>query len=245
MKGSELLKEAIDKLLSLAAPTIIEDKEKPSRCYSDRTLHPIQPPIPSPVNVCTLAGFLDLVSAHIENYSTDVLVHVVDHEEVQLIAKISDDWARRVVYAKAELIETTGFPFGQFLNHEQFVIGVSSCFTSAADRDYLLKVASNISTERVGTSADDGISQQVGMKAGVVLKSTEILKSRVSLAPYRTFREVEQPSSEFILRVKQGAEGVVPTLALFEADGGNWKIAAIENVARYLRPAVKDIPVIS
>lgn len=237
-----MLKEAIDKILSLASPTRVEDG---SRSYSDRSLYPIQAPVISPVDVSTLAGFTDLITNGIEKFPDEVLVHVVDESQVQLIAKLSDNWARRFVYANAELTQTTGFQFGQFLNHEAFLIGISSCFTSAGDRDYLLKLASNISTERVGTSSDDGISQQVGMKAGVVLKTQETVRARVSLAPYRTFREVEQPTSEFVLRVKQGGEGVVPSLALFEADGGAWKITAIENVARYLRPAVGNIPVVS
>ena len=237
-----MLKEAIEKLLSLAPPNRVEDAP---RSYSDKNLYPIQAPLLSPVEVCTMAGFVDLVTNGVDKFPQDVFVHVVDHEEVQLIAKVSDDWGRRVVYAKADLTQTTGFRFGQFMNHEEFIIGVSSCFTAEGDREYLLKLASNISTERVGTSADDGISQQVGMKAGVVLKSVEVVKGRVSLAPYRTFREVAQPLSEFVVRVKQGAEGVVPALALYEADGGTWKIAAIENVARYLRPAVGNIPVIS
>lgn len=237
-----MLKEAIDRILLLATPNKIEDA---MRSYSDKNLFPIQAPLITPVKVCTLAGFVDLVTSRIDKFPDDVLVHVVDHEEVQLISKLSDDWSRRTVYAKAELTETIGFTFGTFLAHENFIVGVSANFTPDGDREYLLRLASNISTERVGTSADDGVSQQVGMKAGVVLKTQETVRPRVTLAPYRTFREVVQPQSEFVLRVKQGAEGVIPSLALFEADGGAWKIAAIENVARYLRPAVGNIPVIS
>ena len=94
-----MLKEAIEKILTLAVPSIIEDKENPSRCYSDKALHPITPPVPSSVDVSTLAGFVDLVSATIDNFSaSNALVHVVDHEEVRLIRRLSDDWGRRVVY---------------------------------------------------------------------------------------------------------------------------------------------------
>ena len=45
-------------------------------------------------------------------------------------------------------------------------------------------------------------------------------------------RDVEQPTSDFFLRVKQEVKS--PTLALFEADGGKWKIDAIANTRAFL-----------
>jgi len=52
----------------------------------------------------------------------------------------------------------------------------------------------------------------------------------VKLKPYRTFNEVEQPESEFLLRLSDGAQ-----VALYEADGGAWKLTARRNIADYLR----------
>jgi hypothetical protein len=58
-----------------------------------------------------------------------------------------------------------------------------------------------LTDEHVSSSEDSGITQKVGMKTGAVLKTTETLRPRVTLAPFRTFREVVQPASEFIFRV--------------------------------------------
>lgn len=55
----------------------------------------------------------------------------------------------------------------------------------------------------------------------------------MTLKPYRTFREMDQPESPFVLRVWKDNEGV--RLAVFEADGGAWKIKARENAAARLR----------
>lgn len=57
------------------------------------------------------------------------------------------------------------------------------------------------------------------------------------LRPYRTFREVEQPASRFVLRLQSGQGDGMPKAALFEADGGAWRLTAIEAIARWLRTA--------
>ena len=53
----------------------------------------------------------------------------------------------------------------------------------------------------------------------------------MKLRPYRTFTEVVQPASDFIFRMKED-RGI--TCALFEADGGAWKNAAMKNIKEYL-----------
>jgi hypothetical protein len=45
-----------------------------------------------------------------------------------------------------------------------------------------------------------------------------------------------------VFRVKQGEEGGMPTLALFEADGGKWKIDAALAVRDWFKDKVGSIP---
>jgi hypothetical protein len=40
---------------------------------------------------------------------------------------------------------------------------------------------------------------------------------------------VEQPESKFVLRIKDG-----PQIALFEADGGEWRLAAMLRIKKFL-----------
>lgn len=54
--------------------------------------------------------------------------------------------------------------------------------------------------------------------------------------PFRTFLEVEQPESEFLLRV-DAEKGI----GLFEADGGIWKLEAKRNIAEYFAKAMGDL----
>ena len=59
----------------------------------------------------------------------------------------------------------------------------------------------------------------------------------VELKPYRTFFEIEQPSSSFVFRMKSGGKGHEdgPMCSLHEADGGAWRLDAIEEVKHFLR----------
>ena len=65
------------------------------------------------------------------------------------------------------------------------------------------------------------------------------VKPRVALRPFRTFLEVEQPVSEFLLRLDDDGN-----VGLFEADGGMWQQTAKASIAAYfedkLAEEVKD-----
>jgi hypothetical protein len=162
---------------------------------------------------------------------------------VQVVTKCSNAWRNREVVVDCSPVSTKGFPFDQFHQTESFIIGLMAFFVPNDDREKVLKIASNVTNEAVVTAADDGVSQQLGVKQKVHLQGHENIRT-VKLRPYRTFREVEQPESEFILRARQDGEGSVPKLALFEADGGKWKIDAIETVARYLRTSLPEKTVV-
>lgn len=69
----------------------------------------------------------------------------------------------------------------------------------------------------------------------VTVAPEEAGRSRVALRPYRTFTEVEQPESEFILRLDD--EGRV---GLIEADGGAWKMTAKASIAAYFETMLKE-----
>ena len=101
---------------------------------------------------------------------------------------------------------------------------------------YLLDLLSRMSTDSVVTTKDNGVTQTVEAKTGVSLKQNVEINPRVKLQPFRTFLEVEQPESEYLLRVDE--EG---RIGLFEADGGVWKLEAKRNVKAYLDDALSDM----
>lgn len=121
------------------------------------------------------------------------------------------------------------FDFGRWIDSENFIIKLQSCFEKNKDRDVMLKIVGNIKEENVNTFGDDGVSQSVVAKTGVATVADVIVPNPVVLKPFRTFIEVDQPESEFIFRMQNG-----PKCALFEADGGAWKLTAMKRIKSYL-----------
>jgi hypothetical protein len=248
-----MIKEAIDKILSLSVPNQIEANGK---LYVDKTLHLVQPPTPSGVDCSTLQGLVDLLNGNLEDAKSagDLLVHIESPTKVALISRKSDDYGRRQVYAEAEYPKgCTTFTFGAWLNPENFIIMAQQSFqrvkiqnddgSFAQDLDYVLKIASGISAESVASNEDDGLAQRVAVKQGVVLKTETSLRPLVNLAPYRTFAEIDQVLSQFVFRARIQGENV--HLALFEGDGGRWRLGAVAAIKAWLSAQITGIPIIS
>ena len=97
----------------------------------------------------------------------------------------------------------------------------------------MLQLIKKVSKAESVELEDDGITQKVKAKNGVSLNWGVTTKPIVTLTPYRTFIEVEQPESEFLFRVRDNS------FALFEADGGAWKIKAKQNIRKFFNEKLK------
>jgi hypothetical protein len=134
------------------------------------------------------------------------------------------------------------FQFDQYLTPEQFAIQLRTRFvpTIGDDFEYVLDIASNVTSGQAATADDSGISQAVTVRKGISFKEGKALKGIVSLTPYRTFPEVDQPTSQFLFRAKAAGADQPPNLALFEADGGMWEVAAAKNIAAWLEDRLQS-----
>lgn len=112
------------------------------------------------------------------------------------------------------------------------------------DKEALIRVASNIVSGTIEQYEDTGISQKATIKTGIQEAEDKLLPERVTLRPYRTFLEVEQPKSEFVFRAQDSRCGGVQ-LSLHEADGGMWKLDAMAAVKQYLVDALVDLQYIT
>ena len=70
------------------------------------------------------------------------------------------------------------------------------------DLQTILKVSGNVEAKTTANYGDDGISQKTTIKQGIASKTDVIVPNPVTLVPYRTFLEVEQPPSEFVFRIR-------------------------------------------
>ena len=237
-----MIAEAIDKILSLSRVDVQEIIGLP---YASRPMHLVAPPDVSPITLVTLTGLVDWIAARPDGLDpSQWIAHVENHQSVQLIHRTADPYGRRTLLAKSVLQDAEVFPFGRWLHCEEFVIGLQSRFVASADFATVLRLASNLQAATVTTAEDDGISQRTTVRQGVTLMEIVTVKGRVLLRPYRTFREIEQPSSEFVFRLKSH-DGGVPQCGLFEADGGTWKLHAVLAIKAWLESQALGMPVIA
>lgn len=200
------------------------------------------------LGISTLDGLIEYIKENADKHNFSGLLIVVESPRlVSVYAQIESAKDSRTEWLNAEY-EVEGFPFGRYLDHEQFMVAAQALLCETDDQKELLKFVGNLTTGTVSTSTDNGVSQTVVVEQGV-RKSAVELPNPVLLAPFRTFAEVEQPNSPFVLRVRQSREGLMPEIALYEADGGLWRIDAIDFIKKYLAEKLGDeitanIPVI-
>ena len=125
-------------------------------------------------------------------------------------------------------------PFGNYQKHEDALIYLRTRYVQDEGVKSILDVVGNIANEEVQSVSDDGFAQQVTQKAGIQRLEKTTVPNPVKLVPFRTFREVDQPQSEFLIRMKGAEAGTPPMLAVFETDGGAWRQAAVESIKTYL-----------
>ena len=196
--------------------------------FSRVSLNRVTEPVASKLTVSTLTGLVDYIKTNVDKLEGKLLIQVKSPEEVTLYSPLNAD-REREKYVSAEAILPNNVVYDRFLDTERFNIMFQSAFVDDEDKSKLLKYTALITDDTVKNFGDDGISQKVTVKTGVASVSDAVVPNPVTLAPYRTFPEVEQPESKFIFRMKEG-----PSAALFEADGGAWRNKAILNIKAYL-----------
>lgn len=241
----EITKDALEYLVEAGKKlSPVQQLNYDGRNYTNRELKPVDDPTVTPLGISTLGSLVELLSDEFEGFAADRhVVHVVSPILVQVVTKKSNNWKEREVLIHCALTEISGLEFGKFHTQEKFLIGLLSGFGDSGDRNDLAKLAGNATAEQVTTAIDDGVTQMISMRAGATLQDTKAVKGLVRLAPWRTFRDVAQPESLFLFRVQK--QGDLPMFALFEADGGAWKLEAVANIARKLSAGLTEATVVS
>ena len=233
-----MLKSFIQYIVGLSAPTIQDIK---GEIYSDKQLHRIQHiPYAQEITMNTLSSLIEYIKSGVDAFGGKMIIHVKSPTQVSMYSALDVERNREnIVEVRANVPE---FSFNRFDNHESFVIGVQSKFVDdpATDKALLLKFAGTVEAGSVAEYGDDGISQKATVKTGIASKGDAIIPSPARLKPFRTFVEVEQPISDFIFRMKDDRSGGVQC-ALFEADGGAWKISAMEAIKEYLTKELEGL----
>lgn len=175
--------------------------------------------------------------------SPSVFIHIVSETHVSIVGDLIA-FNQRHVYGVAEPPKDAGFPFGKMMDQESFVVGLQSCFVRTPEVDTVLAVVGNLVSEAVNVANDDGVTQVVTARRGIAKVANVTVPNPVTLRPYRTFGEIEQPESRYVLRLRRENDSGMPTIGLFEVADNQWRLEAMRRIADYLRGKLGDSRVV-
>lgn len=235
----ENLKEALEYVVGLgvsAEPT--EVLEIDGKTYANRALTRYDKPVyAEPIKASTLTALVDYIGSRSAEFRGEMLVHIVSPTCVRLVSGLDAERNREVLFETTA--EVSGFRFDRWYGQEEFMIALQSNFQSNEDLELVMKVAGNVEHKNEQVFSDDGRSQVATMQVGVASKADVIIPNPVEMIPYRTFQEVEQPSSKFVFRI---GDDDGPRFKIVEAEGGIWKNEAVGNIKAFLIQAINRMP---
>ena len=218
-------------------PCILEINDHKYVAYKGRlervqTVKPDREEKPDVFEAFSLSGLVDFIRSDVDGLFADAsvrhIVRVVNTRRVEVLTPLRGFYKERDRVAFCEALVPI-IPFDRFMGVEEFQIMLQSRFAESANRALVLQLSGSLRSEQSNKIADDGVSQKVTINKGVSTADDVIVRNPVVLKPLRTFYEVDQPESPFILRFDEDANA-----ALFEGDGGAWKLRAVANIREWL-----------
>lgn len=208
--------------------------------YVDKDVHRVDKELrASAIQMNTLTSLVDYLKAGVDSMADKMLVQVVSPMKVRVLSMLDADRKREELVDVEAMIPD--FEYGRYMGNERFIIALQSKFINNDDRALLLQFAGTVKDESIAQYGDDGVTQKATIKTGITSVGDAIVPNPVKLRPFRTFIEVEQPESAFVFRMRQ-AEGHGVECAIFEADGGAWKNAAMKSIKEYLQYELAELP---
>lgn len=166
-----------------------------------------------------------------------MVVHVVSPGEVTVYSPMNARRERETVVMANALLgqEITGWK-----SLFDFNLAILTGCVDDAERAKLLEYTGNVKASEVFTVVDDGVSQSASVAKGIAANVVrEAAPTVVTLRPFRSFVEVEQVPSPFVLRMRNNRNEDIE-VGVFECDGHSWMIQQMEKVGEFLRSRLDD-----
>lgn len=197
---------------------------------------------PDCMPIYTLSGLVDWIHSDPDHLFTDkanpYTVKVDNPTRVIVLSPLTAVERVRALIANCRY-EAPSVCYGNYMNSEDFGIMLQTNFIEDDNRNTVLKIARNLTEEQSAQTADDGVSQRVTVKSGVKEIDSAVFRNPAFLCPLRTFPEITQPSSPFVIRFKEGH-----LAAIYESDGGAWRNEAVKRVGAWLKDRLADTNVV-
>lgn len=226
-----MIKEALEYLVGLKpVQTFVINGET----YTDGSLSRVPKVKHSPdrYQVKSLDAIANLIKTEIGKARVPLFIRIDSPTRVFVESTWDSEFDRDSLYVAS--CEEANFQPG-WRDHEKAIIELKSAFLPTEGQQYLLDLLSRLCVDEGVETTDNGVTQTVTAKQGVSLKQAENVRNIVGLKPFRTFREVNQPESMFLIRVDDKSR-----VAILEADGEIWKIEAKLNIKAYFEKELAD-----
>lgn len=226
-----MLKEFIAHIQETTRPQIVEKDGETFVVYAGEAPHQLQPMInhPDTLPLASLDALVKLVRSEASGVESPLYITIPDHLTVRCFGRpAAKERFHRQVYYETKATDVPGWDAKVMLPFEEMQIALRTRFQETQDTPYVQKLLSEISTGAKITFNDNGVATTIVTKKGIDLQSNETIRPIVTLRPYRTFQEVDQPDSVFLIRINERG------ISFIEADGGMWKLRARETVKAFL-----------
>lgn len=209
--------------------------ESNGRTFTTKDLVEILPrkEVAKEIRFSDLSSIVEIVKREMDRFVLPIYINIETEKNVSVITSLDKEKEREKPYSA--VAEGSRFNFGSGYDYERFVIAIRSQFIQTPNTANLLQLLKKVSNIESVETSDDGITQSVVAKQGAMLASDVKISPIIRLAPFRTFIEVEQPDSDFLFRISDRN-----VFALYEADGGAWKIKAKKNIRAFFEAALGD-----
>lgn len=235
----EGLKEAlqyVNELKEASMQPIVTEIQ--GKTYCDKNLRRYgEEDLAEPIHVNTLSAMVDYITGKKEELRENMILHITSPKEVRLYSGLLEERERETLFVCDAIVNE--FQFDKYYDQERFLIELQANFAVNDDLQTIMQVAGNIQAGTTASYSDDGVSQKTTIKTGVQRVDVQV-PNPVKLIPYRTFGEVEQPSSLYVFRVRDDGNGA-PAFKLVEADNGLWKHAAMLKIKDYFEYELADV----
>ena len=232
-----MLKAAIEKIQELCGAHLFQIDDKHYLANNDGSYIEVKPDLDMVENIhlSSLDAMVAFVKTEAVKNHGSVYITVPDHKTVKCFTHPYPGLRmnREYLYI-SDATDVPGWSEKVSLPFEEALIALRTRFQPTADTDYALKLLSDITTGSKVTFNDNGVATSVVTKKGIDLQSNTAIRPIIKLRPYRTFQEVAQPESQFLIRINER------NITFIEADGGMWKLDARNTVKKYLEQALAD-----
>ncbi len=233
-KFNDMNTDMMHDVLALAEPKEITLDGRP---YTTGKVHPVLNPTPDTLRVSTLTAVKDYLHSNRDNLAIETLiVHVAGPTKVRVLSTLLGDFEQRACHLVAEpMLPDYGRALDNWWASEDFIPLLQSLFLETPHQKALLRLLGSVRIDNGADLKDDGMTQTVTIKTGAAFMESAEIPNPVTLKPYCTFPDVEQPNRLFTFRMKDNA-----SCRLIEADGGAWKQVAALSVKDWLEETLPE-----